>query len=50
VLQAVRQLRVAGGDAVNLVDPARGQTRMNVISTAVLAEREVGIETIVPYT
>jgi homocysteine S-methyltransferase len=50
VLQAARQLKVAGVDAVNLVDSARGQTRMGVIPTAVLVEREVGIETIVHYT
>jgi methionine synthase I (cobalamin-dependent)/5,10-methylenetetrahydrofolate reductase len=50
ILQQCRALREAGVDAVNLVDGARAQSRMGVLPTALLVEREVGIETVFHYT
>ena len=50
VLQQSRALREAGVDAVNLADGARAQNRMGVVPTALLVEREVGIETVFHYT
>ncbi|HEX2217238.1 MAG TPA: bifunctional homocysteine S-methyltransferase/methylenetetrahydrofolate reductase [Gemmatimonadales bacterium] len=50
ILQQCRTLREAGVDAVNLVDGARAQSRMGVVPTALLVEREVGIETVFHYT
>jgi methionine synthase I (cobalamin-dependent)/5,10-methylenetetrahydrofolate reductase len=50
ILQQCRALREAGVDAVNLVDGARAQSRMGVVPTALLVEREVGLETVFHYT
>jgi homocysteine S-methyltransferase len=50
LLQQCRALREAGLDAVNLVDGARGQSRMGVVPAALLIEREVGLETVFHYT
>ena len=50
LLHQCRTLREAGVDAVNLVDGARGQSRMGVIPAALLVEREVGLETVFHYT
>ena len=50
ILDPARELKVAGVDAVNIFDSARGQTRMGVVPSALLVEREVGIETVVHYT
>jgi methionine synthase I (cobalamin-dependent)/5,10-methylenetetrahydrofolate reductase len=50
ILQQCRALREAGVDAVNLVDGARAQGRMGVVPTALLVEREVGIQTVFHYT
>ncbi|REJ79004.1 MAG: bifunctional homocysteine S-methyltransferase/methylenetetrahydrofolate reductase [Acidobacteria bacterium] len=48
-LQSIEILRVAGVDAVNIPDGPRAQTRMSAQATAVLVEREVGIEAVLHY-
>jgi homocysteine S-methyltransferase len=45
-----RELKVAGVDAVNIVDSPRAQSRMGAVPAALIVEREVGIETVVHYT
>jgi len=50
VEEPARELKVAGVDAVAILDSGRGQTRMGVVPAALLVEREVGIETVVHYT
>jgi methionine synthase I (cobalamin-dependent)/5,10-methylenetetrahydrofolate reductase len=50
VLERARRLREAGLDAVNLLDTPRAQSRMGVLPTALLIERDVGIETVAHYT
>lgn len=48
-LESIRLLRVAGVDAVNIPDGPRAQTRMSAQATAVLVEKEVGIEAVLHY-
>ncbi|GMV06956.1 MAG: hypothetical protein AMXMBFR53_32310 [Gemmatimonadota bacterium] len=50
ILGPARQLKVAGVDAVNIVDSPRAQSRMGAVPAALIVEREVGIETVVHYT
>jgi methionine synthase I (cobalamin-dependent)/5,10-methylenetetrahydrofolate reductase len=50
IVVAARQLKVAGVDAVNIVDSPRARSRMGVLPAALIVEREVGIETVVHYT
>jgi len=50
ILVPARQLKVAGVDAVNIVDSPRAQSRMGAVPAALIVEREVGIETVVHYT
>ncbi len=50
LIRQCRTLRDAGVDAVNLVDGARGLSRMGVVPAALLVEREVGVETVFHYT
>lgn len=50
VVAPARQLKVAGVDAVNIVDSPRAQSRMGPVPAALIVEREVGIETVVHYT
>ncbi|MDH5589202.1 MAG: bifunctional homocysteine S-methyltransferase/methylenetetrahydrofolate reductase [Gemmatimonadota bacterium] len=45
-----RELKVAGVDAVNLVDGPRAQVRMGAVLAALIVEREVGLETVVHYS
>ena len=45
-----RTLKDAGVDAVNVLDSARAQSRMGVLSAALIIERDVGIETVFHYT
>jgi homocysteine S-methyltransferase len=45
-----RLLKVAGVDAINIVDSPRAQSRMGAVPAALIVEREVGIETVVHYT
>ncbi|MBI1723925.1 MAG: bifunctional homocysteine S-methyltransferase/methylenetetrahydrofolate reductase [Gemmatimonadetes bacterium] len=49
MLASVRLLRDAGVDAVNVPDGPRAQSRMGALMTALLIEREVGIETVIHY-
>lgn len=48
-LDSIRLLVSAGVDAVNIPDGPRAQTRMSAQATAVLVEREVGIEAVLHY-
>jgi homocysteine S-methyltransferase len=45
-----RTLQEAGVDAVNILDSARAQSRMGVLSAALIVQREVGLETVFHYT
>ena len=45
----VRQLKAAGVDAVNVPDGPRAQSRMGALLSALMIEREVGIEAVVHY-
>jgi homocysteine S-methyltransferase len=49
MLSSVRALKEAGVDAVNVPDGPRAQSRMGALMTALLIEREVGIETVIHY-
>jgi len=49
MLDAARLLMGAGVDAVNLPDGPRAQSRMGALMSALLIEREVGLETVVHY-
>lgn len=48
-LDSIRLLVDAGVDAVNIPDGPRAQTRMSAQATAVLVQREVGIEAVLHY-
>lgn len=48
-LESIRLLKDAGVDAVNIPDGPRAQTRMSAQATAVLVEREIGIEAVLHY-
>lgn len=48
-LDAIRLLKGAGVDGVNIPDGPRAQTRMSAQATAVLVEREIGIEAVLHY-
>jgi homocysteine S-methyltransferase len=48
-LEAIRLLKTAGVDAVNIPDGPRAQTRMSAQATAILVEREIGIEAVLHY-
>lgn len=48
-LDAIRLLKDAGVDGVNIPDGPRAQTRMSAQATAVLVEREIGIEAVLHY-
>jgi homocysteine S-methyltransferase len=50
VTEPARKLKVAGVDAVSIVESPRSRSRMGALSTGLIIEREVGIETIVHYT
>ena len=45
----VRQLKAAGVDAVNVPDGPRAQSRMGALLSALMIEREVGLEAVVHY-
>jgi homocysteine S-methyltransferase len=49
MLAQCRALKAAGVDAVNVPDGPRAQSRMGVLPSAILIEREVGIETVIHY-
>ena len=48
-LNSIRLLEQAGVDAVNIPDGPRAQTRMSAQATAVLVERDIGIEAVLHY-
>lgn len=50
VTEPARALKVAGVDAVSLVESPRSRSRMGALSAGLIIEREVGIEAIVHYT
>src|SRR3954471_4652508 len=49
-LESIRLLKEAGVNAVNIPDGPRAQTRMSAQATAVLVEREIGLESVLHYT
>jgi len=49
MLEQCRALKKAGVDAVNVPDGPRAQSRMGVLPSAIMIEREVGIETVLHY-
>lgn len=49
MLDQCRLIKEAGVDAVNVSDGPRAQSRMGVLLSSLLIEREVGIETLVHY-
>jgi methionine synthase / methylenetetrahydrofolate reductase(NADPH) len=48
-LDSIRLLKDAGVDGVNIPDGPRAQTRMSAQATAVLVERDIGIEAVLHY-
>jgi homocysteine S-methyltransferase len=48
-LDSIRLLKEAGVDGVNIPDGPRAQTRMSAQATALLVEREIGIEAVLHY-
>src|SRR5437868_10154056 len=48
-LDSIRLLKDVGVDGVNIPDGPRAQTRMSAQATAVLVEREIGIEAVLHY-
>ena len=49
MLAQCKALKAAGVDAVNVPDGPRAQSRMGVLPSGILIEREVGIETVIHY-
>ncbi|MGH7510615.1 MAG: bifunctional homocysteine S-methyltransferase/methylenetetrahydrofolate reductase [Gemmatimonadales bacterium] len=50
MIEQCRMLQQAGVDAVNVLDSARAQGRMSVLSAALIVQREVGLEAVFHYT
>ncbi len=50
MLEQCRLLKGAGVDAVTVLDGPRAQSRMGVLPSAIIIEREVGIEVVMSYT
>ncbi len=48
-LEQIKLLKAAGVNAVNIPDGPRAQTRMSAQATALLVEREIGLETVLHY-
>lgn len=48
-LDSIRLLKDSGVDAVNIPDGPRAQTRMSAQATALLVQREIGIEAVLHY-
>jgi homocysteine S-methyltransferase len=48
-LDAIRLLKDAGVDGVNIPDGPRAQTRMGAMATAVMVQQQVGIEAVLHY-
>jgi homocysteine S-methyltransferase len=49
MLAQCRALKAAGVDAVNVPDGPRAQSRMGVLPSSIIIERDVGIETVIHY-
>ncbi len=49
MIESVRALKRAGVDAVNVPDGPRAQSRMGALMTALLIEKEIGLETVIHY-
>src|SRR5436305_269254 len=49
MLEQCRALKAGGVDAVNVPDGPRAQSRMGVLPSAILIQKEVGIETVIHY-
>ena len=50
VTAPARKLKVAGVDAISIVESPRSRSRMSALSASLIVEREVGLEAIVHYT
>ena len=50
VVEPARTLKVAGVDAVSIIESPRSRSRMGALSAALIVERDVGIEAVVHYT
>jgi homocysteine S-methyltransferase len=50
MIEQCRALKEAGVDSVSVLDGPRAQSRVAAIPTAIVLEREVGLETLVHYT
>ena len=50
IIEPARALKLAGVDAVSIVESPRSRSRMGALPAALIIEREVGIEAIVHYT
>jgi homocysteine S-methyltransferase len=50
VVEPARMLKLAGVDAVSIVDSPRVRSRMGSLAAGSIIQREVGIETVVHYT
>src|SRR5438445_6273939 len=48
-LDAIRLLKDAGVDGVNIPDGPRAQTRMGAMATALMVQKEIGIEAVLHY-
>jgi len=48
-LDAIRLLKDAGVDGVNIPDGPRAQTRMGALATAVMVQKEIGMEAVLHY-
>lgn len=48
-LDAIRLLKAAGVDGVNIPDGPRAQTRMGAMATALMVQKEIGIEPVLHY-
>jgi homocysteine S-methyltransferase len=48
-LDAIRLLKEAGVDGVNIPDGPRAQTRMGAMATAVMVQQQIGIEAVLHY-
>src|SRR3989475_5867063 len=48
-LDAIRLLKTAGVDGVNIPDGPRAQTRMGAMATALMGQREIGMEAVLHY-
>lgn len=49
MVEAVKSIKAAGVDAVNVPDGPRAQNRMGAIAVAILLQQRVGIETVLHY-